>query len=208
MEIVVEPDFVGVDRSSTAGRAPAGGQPGGWEVHKAAEQALQTLAGAAPSSRRMYSVVLERTGGAWQRASFALAGETDAGGRRRGPPCVRGGTSIGQPIEAGGRRQDDPARIDLVISPQGIRLTGWRGSEERAATGPPRAEAATDAAVDWLTDWLQTIQGEHPLIYTAEFERASGAWSMQRFRKLAEVRPTPKSHPTPADPWLGSTRAS
>ena len=190
MEIVVQPNHIDIANSQTSGRSPAGSsEPDGFAVYQATERALALIADSAPTSRRVYTVVLERRGAEWTRRSMVLTGETPG----TASPAIA--TPSGQQTEignilnrvAGANRS--LATIDLLIESGGVRIVNWRGrGSHPARTG---TTISTQRAVASATRLMNATSSPHPVIYATEFQIENGAWQLQSARSLGEVRQRP-----------------
>lgn len=184
LDIVVEPDFVGVEHHEASGKAPSGKAPDGIAVHKAAEAALETYVDAAVTSRRVYRVVLERTASGWERVSFHNVGETKKVEDADVRSADAGAWDIEQRLNLAAGAGMGAVTFDVVTGDGGVRIVNWRASG--SATKGKKAPA-TDKAKKSFTDFLSVSGGDGKLLeYTCVLD--GGEWVLQKYQLLGQLQ--------------------
>jgi hypothetical protein len=193
LDLVIAPDFVGVERQAASGTAPAGKDPDGIGVHRAAAEAMRDFVADPPRSRRIMTVVLERTAAGWERNRFTMTGETRAADEPATSADSAGGQLQWVLQFAEGARHGE-VRLDVMFSPDGVRILSWRSS---GSSGPSGAKARSDDAARLVTD-LAAMASGRTMVYELRYQLEGGAWETQSFKLIGEVKP-PDAKPDGAE---------
>ena len=185
LDLIIEPDFVGLHSHSASGKAPKGADPDGWEVAKAAERAFENLVDDAPTVRKVFTVVLERTKTGWDRPQFTHTGET----RTLDDADLRTASSAGWDManqldlaHAAGRNS---VRFQVAMSDAGVKVVSWQatGTGKKSDKKP-----STQPATESFENLASTMQGR-VLIYEITHEADDKQWTIQSWNMLGEVKP-------------------
>jgi len=193
LEIAVEPGFVGVLTSSSTGQVGRGtSESGAVEIFNAAVRALDFVADQAPTSRRTYTIRLERTGARWQRTSLFLTSRVFAAGEARADTPSGSSDDVRGILRhaASGRRAN--VRIDLIIGPEGVRIASWAASGRAGPTEVVSSDPTAEA-VRGVAGLIEASAGgsDYPRVYEVRFDAGNGVWRLDRWRFLTEIRPAP-----------------
>ncbi len=185
IDLLIDPDFVGIDRHTATGTAPAGKDPDGLAVHKGAEEALRGFVAEPPSSRRIMSVVLERTADGWQRNRFNLTGETRSVDDSASVQVSAGQGELTNILQLARAARHGEVRMDVAFSPDGVRILSWRSS---GASGEGNAkQVSAERAVRSFTE-LAALASGRTLIYELRQKLGGGDWEQEGLKLLGEVK--------------------
>ncbi|TMQ11949.1 MAG: hypothetical protein E6J90_33005 [Deltaproteobacteria bacterium] len=184
LELIIEPDFVEIDQHTATGAAPAGKDPDGIGVHNAAIAALRDIAEQPPKSRRVVTVVLDRTPDGWERSRFALTGETKPASEARATTVTAGQSEIANILQLALAGHHSEVTMDVACSPDGVRVLSWRSSGTAAgSTAQPSTERVTRAFAE-----LAGLAGGRTLVYELRQRFASDGWQPEAMKLLGEVK--------------------
>ncbi len=195
LDLVIAPDFVGVDQHTASGAAPPGKDPDGLGVHNAAELALRDIADQAPSSRRIMSVVLDRTSGGWERSRFALVGDTKAADDAQSVPVATGQGAMTSALDLAHAAGHGEVSMDVACSSDGVRILSWRSSGTSTARGS--AHPSTDRVTKALAE-LASLAGSRTLVYELRHRLGESGWDQEAMHLVGEVKP-PAAEDEPED---------
>ena len=204
LEVVVAPDGVSVVGSRATGKAPTGSpEPDGIAIYYAAHRPLKMITISAPSSKLVYSILLKRTGSKWISrigvSSIRLIGKTLPASAVTPKPTSELGSELANTLQNADSSGVTKAQINLLLSPKGVAVTGWRGSGMRPSSAQQVSTASIKRAVKATADLLSISKFKYPNIYTTEFAFSNGSWSLKSYTHLGEVRPSPKVVPRKED---------
>jgi len=186
LELAIEPDFVGIDRSTATGAAPPGKDPDGVGVYKAAIAALRDIAAEPPRSRRIMTVVLERTADSWERNRYALTGETKPITDAQPVQVSAGQAEIANVLQLAQAARHGEVTMDVACSSDGVRILSWRssGSLTLGSAAQPSTEHATRALAE-----LANHAGARTLVYELRHKVGALGWEPEAMKLLGEVKP-------------------
>ncbi len=185
IDLVIDPDFVGIDRHTATGTAPAGKDPDGLAVHKGAVDALRDLVAEPPSSRRIMSVVLERTADGWQRNRFTLTGETRSVDDSTSVEVSTGQAEITNILQLAQAARHGEVRMDVAFSPDGVRILSWRSSGS-AGEGNAK-QVSTQRAVRSFAE-LAALTSGRTLVYELRQKLVGHGWEQEGLKLVGEVK--------------------
>lgn len=185
IDLLIDPDFVGIDRHIATGTAPAGKDPDGLAVHKGAADALRDLVAEPPGSRRIMSVVLERTADGWQRNRFTLTGETRSVEDSNSVQVSTGQAEITNILQLAQAARHGEVRMDVAFSPDGVRIRSWRsaGSSDEGNA----KQASTQRAVRSFTE-LAALTSGRTLVYELRQKLVGDGWEQEGLKLVGEVK--------------------
>lgn len=185
IDLLIDPDFVGLDRHTATGTAPAGKDPDGLAVHKGAEEVLRGLVVEPPSSRRIMSVVLERTTDGWQRNRFNLTGETRSVDDSASVQVSTGQGEIQHILQLAEAARHGEVRMDVAFSPDGVRILSWRSS---GSSGEGNAkQVSAERAVRSFTE-LAAMASGRTLVYELRQKLSGNGWEQEGLKLVGEVK--------------------
>ena len=185
IDLVIDPDFVGIDRHTATGTAPAGKDPDGLAVYKGAVEALRDLVAEPPSSRRIMSVVLERTADGWQRNRFNLTGETRSVDDSTSVQVSTGQGEIKNILQLAQAARHGEVRMDVAFSPDGVRILSWRSS---GSAGEGNAtQVSTELAARSFAE-LAALTSGRTLIYELRQKLGGNGWEQEGLKLVGEVK--------------------
>jgi hypothetical protein len=185
LELVIEPDLVGVDGHTATGVAPGGKDPDGGDVHRAAVLALRDIADQAPTSRRVVTVVLDRTADGWERSRFALTGEAKPADSKP-VPVATGQLELTNALELAHAARHGQVRMDVACSPDGVRILSWRSSG--ASTATSAAQPSTERVAKAFGE-LASLAGGRTLVYELRHRLGDAGWEQEAMHLIGEVKP-------------------
>jgi hypothetical protein len=185
LELVIEPDFVGVDGHTASGAAPAGKDPDGVSVHNAAQAALRSIVDQPPRSRRTMTVALDRVPDGWERSRFALTGETKSVADTPAVSAANGQAEITNILQLAQAAGHGEATIDVACTPDGVRILSWRSSGAAVAGA---VQPSTEHAARWLVE-LASHAGGRTLVYELRHKIGAIGWEPEGMKLLGEVKP-------------------
>jgi hypothetical protein len=198
IDLLIDPDFVGVDRHTATGTAPPGKDPDGLAVHKGAVDALRDLVAEPPGSRRITSVVLERTADGWQRNRFNLTGETRSSDDRGSVQVSTGQGEITNILQLAQAARHGEVRMDVAFSPDGVRILSWRSS---GSSGDGNArQVSTELAARSFAE-LAALTSGRTLVYELRQKLVGDRWEQEGLKLVGEVKQaeaTPEGSEQPA----------
>jgi hypothetical protein len=185
IDLLIDPDFVGIDRHTATGTVPAGKEPDGLAIYKGAAEALRELVTEPPSSRRIMSVVLERTTDGWQRNRFHLTGETQSVDDSASVQVSTGQGEIKHILQLAQAARHGEVRMDVAFSPDGVRILSWRSS---GSLGEGNAkQVSAERAVRSFTE-LAALASGRTLVYELRQKLGGGGWEQEGLKLLGEVK--------------------
>lgn len=185
LDLIIDPDFMGIDRHAATGAAPAGKDPDGLAVHKGAVEALRDLVAEPPGSRRIMSVVLERTLDGWERNRFTLTGETRPVDDGTAVQVSTGQWEVKNILQLAQAARHGEVRMDVSFSPGGVRILSWRSSGS-SGEGDAKQVSAESAARSFAE--LAALTSGRTLIYELHHKLGGQAWEQEGFKLLGEVK--------------------
>jgi Domain of unknown function (DUF4157) len=185
LDLLIDPDFVGVQSHRESGTAPAGKEPDGIAIYKAAEEALSGLADEAPAVRKIMTVVLVRAPTGWQRSGFTQTGETRSLEDADLQQPDHAAWSIGTYLDLAYTAGRNELRLQVAMSEQGAKIVSWQavGTAAKAASKP-----SSDAAEHAFQSLASTMQGR-VLVYQVTAKLEARGWTQAGFDLLGEVKP-------------------